>query len=148
MKFIYTIEIRNTADKVFYWLEDPSRAMVWMTSVSKTEIINETPNIVGTTFRETIEEQGRGTEMRGVVTGFVANKRLAFHLEGEFNSVDVNYTLQEKGKTTQLTQNAEIRFKGLIRLMSVFLGPILRKKIEEQAQSEFNKLKELCEQDI
>ena len=146
MKYTNTIEIRNTADKVFYWLEDPSRAVAWMTSVSKTEIVDETPNMVGTTFRETVEENGRGTEMKGVVTGFVSNKHLAFHLEGEFNSVDVDYTLQEEGRITHLTQTADVRFKGLLRLLSVFLGPILKKKIEEQARGEFDKLKKLCEQ--
>lgn len=148
MKISITIEIRNTPEKIFYWLEDPSRAMEWMTSVSKTEIIKETPNMVGTTFRELIEENGRGTEMRGVVTDFVSNKRLAFHLEGEFNSVEVNYTLQEKGEITQLSQNAEIQFKGLLRVLSVLFSPILKKKVKDQARRELAKLKELCERDV
>ena len=148
MEISNTIEIRNTPEKIFYWLEDPSRAMEWMTSVSKTEIIKETPNMVGTTFRELLEENGRGTEMRGVVTDFVSNKRLAFHLEGEFNSVEVNYTLQEKGEITQLSQNAEIQFKGLLRVLSVLFSPIFKKKIKNQARREFAKLKELCERDV
>ena len=65
MKIVNTIEINATADRVFGWLEDPNRAMEWMTSVTKGEIIEETSDIVGTTFREYIEENGRGTEMRG-----------------------------------------------------------------------------------
>ncbi len=40
--------------------------------------------MVGTTFREYIEENGRGTEMHGVVTNFVSNKRIALHIEGDF----------------------------------------------------------------
>ena len=148
MKVSIAIEIRNTPEKIFYWLEDPSRAMEWMTSVSKTEIIKETPNMVGTTFRELIEENGRGTEMRGVVTDFVSNKRLAFHLKGEFNSVEVNYTLQEKGEITQLSQNAEIQFKGLLRVLSVLFSPIFKKKIKDHARRELAKLKELCERDV
>ncbi len=122
--------------------------MEWMTSVSKTEIIKETPNMVGTTFLELIEENGRGTEMRGVVTDFVPNKRLAFHLEGEFNSVEVSYILQEKGEITQLSQNAEIQLKGLLRLLSVFFSPFFKKKIKDQARRELARLKELCERDI
>ncbi len=55
-----TIEIKCKPEKVFYWLGDPSRAMVWMTSVTKTGVIKETPNMVGSTFCEYVEEDGHG----------------------------------------------------------------------------------------
>ena len=148
MKISNTIEIKCTPEKVFYWLEDPSRAMEWMTSVTKTEIIKETPNMVGTTFREYIEENGQGTEMRGVITEFISNKRLAFHLEGDFNSTEVDFTLEEKDGITQLTQNAKVHFKGILKVMSIFCGPFFKKKIISQAQSEFARLKELCEHGV
>ena len=148
MKISNTIEIRNTPENVFYWLEDPNRAMEWMTSVAETEIINQTPNRVGTTFRETIQEKGRGTEMRGVVTSFVPNKGLAFHLEGKYNAVEVHYTLHENGEITQLSQSAEIRFKGLVRLLSALFSPIFKKKISDQVRRELSTLKLLCERDV
>lgn len=148
MKISNTIKIKSTPEKVFYWLEDPSRAMEWMTSVTKTEIIKETSNMVGTTFREYIEENGRGTEMHGVVTDFVLNQRLVFHLDGDFNSAEVDFVLEEKEGTTQLTQNAEVHFKGILRVLSIIFGYFFKKKIISQAQSEFVKLKELCEQDV
>jgi uncharacterized protein YndB with AHSA1/START domain len=147
MKTSITIEIKNTPEKVFYWLEDPTRAMEWMTSVSKTEILKQVPGMAGTTFREFVEEGGRGTEMHGVVTEFVPGKRLAFHLEGDFNTVNVSYTLVEKGKLTQLSQIAEIRFKGPVRIFSMFFGPLFKRKIMKQARSEFATLKALCERD-
>ena len=75
-----------------------------MTSVSRTEIIEKTPDWIGTTFRETVEENGRGTELRGVVTDFVPDERMAFHLEGAFNTVDVVWTLKEKGQTAVYDQ--------------------------------------------
>jgi uncharacterized protein YndB with AHSA1/START domain len=148
MKISNTIEIKSTPEKVFYWLEDPDRAMEWMTSVTKAEIINETPNMVGTTFIEYIEENGRGIEMHGVVTDFVSNKRLAFQLDGDFNSVEVDFTLEGKEGITQLTQNAEIHFKGIMSVLSILLGPFFKKKIMSQVRSEFTRLKELCEQDV
>ena len=148
MKISNTIEIKSTPEKVFYWLEDPARAMQWMTSVTKAEIINETTNMVGTTFIEYIEENGRGIEMHGVVTDFVSNKRLAFQLDGDFNSVEVDFTLEGKEGITQLTQNAEIHFKGIMSVLSILLGPFFKKKIMSQVRSEFARLKELCEQDV
>lgn len=146
MKITNSIEIRSTPEKVFYWLENPNRAMEWMDSVTKTEIIKETPNMVGTTFREYIEENGKGTEMHGKIIDFVANERLTFHLKGEFNNVKVCFILEKKGDNTKLTQHAELRFKGVIRLMVIFLGPLFKKKIMKQSQNEFSKLKLLCEQ--
>jgi carbon monoxide dehydrogenase subunit G len=147
MKLSNTIEIKATQEEVFYWLEDSGRAMKWQATVTDYEIINETPDRIGTTFTEYIEENGRGTEMRGVVTDFVSNERLAFHLEGDYNTVDVDFTLEEKGEVTLLTQNAEVNFKGMLGVLSLFFGPFIRKKIIRQTQNEFARLKELCETD-
>jgi len=147
MKISITTEIRNTPEKIFYWLEDPTRAREWMASVSKTEIIKQAPGMVGTTFREFVEENGQGTEMRGVVTDFVPPKRLAFHLEGDYNTVEVSYVLEPKGELTLLSQHADVHFKGSLRLVSIFFGSLFRKKIINQSRNEFAKLKELCEQD-
>ncbi len=119
-----------------------------MTSVTKFEIISENPNKVGTTFREYIEEDGRGTEMRGVITDFVSNKRLAFHLEGDFNTVDVDFTLKEHKGITQLTQNAKVNFKGIFRLLNLIFSYNVKRKIMRQIQSEFARLKVLCENDV
>ena len=145
MKIRNSIKINAAADKVFGRLADPDRAMKWMTSVKKGEIIEKTPDIVGTTFREYIEENGRGTEMRGVITCCDRNARLDFHLEGDFNTVDVMFTMEEVGGATYLTQTADVHFKGALRIMSVIMGPAFKKKTISQAREEFVKLKELCE---
>ena len=147
MKVVNIIEINATPEKVFYWLEEPDRAMQWMTSVTRSELIKETPNRVGTTFREYIEEDGRGIEMHGVITEFVSNERFAVHLESKLNSVDVSFALEEKGGMTQLIQNVELQFKGMVQVLSVFLRASIKKKITSQTQSEFARLKELCEQE-
>ena len=141
MKTRITTDIKNTPEKIFSWLEDPTRAMEWMTSVSKIEIIKYVPGMAGTTFREFVEENGRGTEMHGVVTDFAPNKRLVFHLEGDYNTVDVSYTLEENGKFTRLSQITEIRFKGQLRIFSIFFGPLFKRKIIKQARNEFDVLK-------
>ena len=145
MKIVNAIEINAPADTVFGWLEDPNRAMEWMTSVTKGEIIEQTPEIVGTTFREHIEENGHGTEMRGVITACDKNSRLAFHLEGDFNTVDVVFSLAAEGGVTRLTQTADVRFKGALRVMSWIMGPVFKKTSMRQTREEFKRLKELCE---
>jgi carbon monoxide dehydrogenase subunit G len=148
MKLSYTIDIKNTPEKVFYWLGDPERATVWMSSVSKTEMVHETPDMVGTTFREVVEEDGQGTELEGVVTDYRPNQRIAFHLNGKYNVVDVEYCLEGIENHTRLTQKAEVRFKGLLKVLSVVMGAGFKKKALEQSQKEFAKLKELCEEGL
>jgi len=119
--------------------------MVWQTSVSKTEIVQETPDMIGTTFRETIEENGRSVELHGVVTGYRENQLLAMHISSKYHSVDVEHRLEEIENRTRLTQNATIRFKSFMKVVRILIGPAFKKKIMDQSQKEFAKLKELCE---
>ena len=83
MKLSYSIDINSTSETLFGWLGRPEKAMHWMTSVSKTEMLHETPNMIGTTFREIVEEDGQGIEMEGVVTGYEPNKFISFHLNSQ-----------------------------------------------------------------
>ncbi|MFC1894206.1 SRPBCC family protein [Chloroflexota bacterium] len=147
MKITYAMEIKTTPEKVWYWLGTPERAMVWQTNVSKTEIIKATPNWIGTTFRETIEENGSGTEMEGVVTDYRENQALAMHLSGKYNVVDVEWSIEKKGEHTRLTVYSNIRFRSFIKILSILMRPVFKKKIIGQLQVEFAKLKELCEGD-
>jgi len=143
MKIVNRIEINATPETVFYWLEEPERAKEWVTNVTKSEFISKTPNKIGTTFREYVEEDGQGIEMQGVITEFQPNEEYAVRLESESHSADVRFVLTENAGLTQLTQTVELHFKN--ELSDDVLDSI-KKSIMTQAQSEFTKLKELCEQ--
>lgn len=145
MKFRYTMDMNCTPERVWYWLGDPERAVVWQTNVSKTEILNKTPDWIGTTFRETIEENGNGTEMRGVVTDYKENQSLAMRMSGKYNDVDVSWSIKEMDRFTRLTVNSNIQFKSFLRLFSIILWPTFKRNISKQLGSEYTKLKELCE---
>ena len=58
-----------------------------MTSVTKTEILHETPERVGTTFREVVEEDGNGVELQGVITDYKPDRSISFHLGSGSNEV-------------------------------------------------------------
>ncbi|HEY40762.1 MAG TPA: hypothetical protein G4O18_02760 [Dehalococcoidia bacterium] len=148
MRIVQTIDINCTPEQVWYWLGTPERAMVWQTNVSKTEVLQETPNMVGTTFRETIEENGRSVEMYGVVTDYRENQSLAMHLSGKYNVVDVEWHIEEMGECTRLTMQADIRFRSLAGLLSIFMRPVFKKNVIGQLRVEFARLKELCEQGV
>jgi len=138
--------IKATTEKVWYWIGDPEHAVKWQTNVSKTEILRKTPNMIGTTFRETIEENGSSTEMEGVVTDYRENQVLAMHLSGKYNVVDVEWHIEEsESQYTRLVVNSDIRFKSFLKILSFLFRPVFKKKITEQLQVEFARLKELCE---
>lgn len=147
MKISYTIEIHNTSKQVFFWLEDPNRAKQWMTNVTNYKIINETPDKIGTTFTETIEENGRELEMQGELTDFIQNQKLSFYLESDIHIVKVEFILKEIDNITLLTQNAKIHFKGFMKVMIFLFGYFIKKKIINQTRKELNNLKSLCEED-
>jgi hypothetical protein len=69
MNISSAIDIKSTPDIVFGWLKSPEKAMVWMSSVSKTEMIHETPDMVGSSFREIVEDDSGAIEMQGVISG-------------------------------------------------------------------------------
>jgi uncharacterized protein YndB with AHSA1/START domain len=145
MKITYSIEINSPPERVFYWIGDPERAKVWMTSVTHTEILHKTPGWVGTTFREVVEGDEGSTELHGVVTGYQPNRSMGFHLSGKYNVADVEYHLEDIGDRTRLTQQTAMRFKGLAGVLSVFMGPVFKRQIVAQLDAEFARLKELCE---
>ena len=146
MKIFHSLDIRSSPETVWYWLGDPERAKTWMTSVTHTETLKQTEGWVGTTFRETVADEGGSTNMTGVITAYVPNKHLAMYLEGQYNKVDVRYDLEDMGNHTRLTSISDVRFKSFSMIMMFFLGPVFKKKIRGQLVEKFNKLKMLCEQ--
>jgi uncharacterized protein YndB with AHSA1/START domain len=147
MKLTYSMDFKCTPERVWYWLGTPERAMKWQTNVSRTEILERTPNTIGTTFRETIEESGSSVEMQGIVTDYRENESLAMHMSGKYNVVDIEWRIEEMGEHTRLTLYSDIRFKSLVKILSIFMRPVFKKRITEQLQREFARLKELCERD-
>ena len=121
--------------------------MVWQTNISKTEILKATPNMIGTTFLETIEENGSSVEMQGVVVDYRENQLLAMHMSGKYNVVDVEWNIEEIEGHSRVTLNANIRFRSFVKVLSILMRPVFKKRITEQLQGEFEKLKALCEND-
>jgi len=145
MKIASSIDIKSSPEIVFGWLENPEKAMQWMTSVSSGEILHETPDRVGTTFREVVQDEGGSMEMHGMITGFESDKSIAFHLESRVNIVDVEYRVEKIDEGARLDYEANIKWKFPVNIISIFLGKKMMQSILAQLQDELNKLKELCE---
>jgi len=145
MRLTYSLEIRSSPQGVWYWLGDPERAKVWQTGVGETRILRRAPDWIGTTFTEVVRDDSGSTEMRGVVTDYRENEALAMHLEGDYDTVDVSWSIEPVGQHTRLTQRSDIRFKGFLRVMSILMRPVFRKKILSELRAECARLRGLCE---
>ena len=145
MKISFSIDINSPPATVFEWVENPGKAMQWMASVAGGEILHETPERIGTTFREVVEEDGNGVELKGVITDYKPERSISFRLDSRFNVVDVEYYVEGVQNGTRLTQNAIVRWKFPVNVISIFRGTKIKQNISTQAQKEFEKLKELCE---
>lgn len=147
MKLSFSIDINSPPEAVFHWVENPEKAMQWMTSVTEGEILHETPEKVGTSFREFVEEDGEGIEIQGVITGYDPGRSISFHLESRVHVVDVVFRADAISYGTRLTQIANVRWKFPVNVISLFMGGKIKQNISTQSQKEFEKLKELCESD-
>jgi uncharacterized protein YndB with AHSA1/START domain len=145
MRLALGVDIKSDVATVFSWLADPEKAMVWQTSVAGGEIIDRKPGMVGTTFRERVEDSEGGMEMEGSITAFEPNHRIAFHLESRVNRVEVDYRVEPVGDVTRVSYTAHVRWKFPVNLISLFAGGAIRRKIMAQSEQEFARLKQLCE---
>lgn len=147
MKIDFVIEVSGEPDEVFPWIDNPEKAMLWQKGVKKGEIIKETPEKIGTTFTEEMEDNGNSLVLRGVITGYVINQMITFQLESKIHKLDVCYSITGEGGKSLITAESNIHWKFPMNIMSVFLGRKIKEGILKQTESEFAELKRLCEEE-
>ena len=145
MKIKSTIEITCSPEKLFSWIDDPDKAMRWQKNVKSGEIIIETPERIGTTFKEEIEEDGKRLTIFGEITGYIQNKSISFHLKSKIHEVIVKYSLAGNTNLTKVTVDSIIKWKFPMNIVSLFIGTKIKNNISQKTRSELGELKILCE---
>lgn len=147
MRLHCTNEFSNSPEEIFPWIADPEKAMQWQGHVKGGKIITSTPDVVGTTFSEVLQEGGTKLEMAGVVTQFSPNELIAFHLTTRIHEFDVSYALEGTATGTRLSIDARIRWKFPMNFINIFMGKRVERQLAEQLRSETEQLKRICEGD-
>lgn len=145
MRIAYEHVIAKPPEDVFRWIAEPEKAVKWQRNVKGGRIIDNTPEGVGTTFRETIEENGRSLEMFGTITRYVENRTMGFHVVSKIHEFDVTYSLEPDGEGTRLEIEATVRWKFPMNVVSLFLGKKMRRSLAGRLESEALELKRICE---
>jgi uncharacterized protein YndB with AHSA1/START domain len=65
-----SLVIDSSPEHVFSWIEQPQRARMWQSDVGDTEVLEATPGMVGTVFREVLRDSRGRVEMQGRITEF------------------------------------------------------------------------------
>jgi hypothetical protein len=145
MRIVYEDEIARTPEIVFPWIAEPEKAMKWQKNVRGGEIIVDRPEMVGTTFREVIEEDGNTLEMHGIISKYVRNGIIGFHLTSKIHDFDVDYSVEEKEGNTKIKIEATIKWKFPMSIVSLFIRKRIEEGLTRQLKSEVQELKKLCE---
>lgn len=145
MHFLCSIDIALTPENLFPWISRPDKAMLWQKGVKGSEILLETPERIGTTFKEVFEEDGKQLEMNGMITGFVQNESISFYLESKIHTVDVSYAMSVNEEKSTLEVKGTVKWKFPMNLVNLFIGRKIRNRMMQQTESELAELKRLCE---
>lgn len=145
MKITLSVDIYRRPEEVFPWIAEPDKAMRWQKGVKETEIIKETPEKIGTTFKEVMEENGNRLVMYGEITDYIQDRFISFHLESKIHRVDVSYSIVWDGGKSVFTVESTIHWKFLMNIASLIIGRRIKDGILRQTESEFAELKRLCE---
>ncbi len=145
MKITVTVDISCKPEEIFPWIDEPYKAMLWQKGVKGGEIIKETPERIGTTFKEEMEENGKSLVMYGKITNYIQNELLSFHLESKIHRVNVIYSVVTNINKSTVKVESTIRWKFPMNIICLFIGFKIKHNILLQTKSEFAELKRLCE---
>lgn len=146
MKTSKTTVIDAPVATVFLWLEDNDRLKKWVPNIIEDEPLIETPEKVGSKFRQVFLENGREMEMIGEITEFSENERLRVYITGKMFDLDVDYILKPFSDTqTELTQDSDIKFKGMMVLFAPIMFLMSKFSSNDPQAEAHEKLKAMAE---
>ena len=117
----------------------------WSSIVKEEEMLNVTPEKVGSTFRTITNEHGREMTFDGVVTKYNPPYESGIRMEGEAFRLTADYCFKEVPQGTRVTQTSTVQGKGIFSILIPIMGFFMKKSNCQALQNELNQLKRFCE---
>lgn len=112
-----TIETPSDPDKTFAFLSNFANTSEWDPSVKHTKELDEGPVAVGSRFELTLDFAGRENTLVYEVVEFEPGRRVLLRAENDgVISLD-EITVERADQGSSVTYDADLRFKGALRLM-------------------------------
>lgn len=118
MAFTRTAMIEASPDRVFAVLSDLGSSRQWMPAIQRIDGVSPGPFRLGTSWQETRKAGKRMMQSTLTVSSFEPPSKLGLHVEGSVMKGDMSFHLAPKSAGTEVTYEAEMWGKGLMRLMT------------------------------
>lgn len=143
-----TVEIDAPAGVIFPWITDGDKVSQWVSNLVSDEAIEEKEGHVGSRFRQMFSENGREFEMEGEVLRWEQDRLVAVRMTCSMFDMELCMTIDPIADGRhQITQDGHIHMKGLLKIVGLLFGWMMKKKACKQGQDDLNTLKRLCEED-
>ncbi len=144
MKSEASVEIDRPIDEVF---DCAVRKVVdWCSIVVSDEVVNETPDMIGTTFKTVTNDRGREMVFDGQVIEHAPPNRHVVEMTGKQFDVKAEYSFEDIGGRTLVTERCEVKGKGFFRFMFIIMGWLMRKASCRDLARELENLKNFAEE--
>lgn len=125
------------------FFQDKSKTHLWMTNYTRLQVIEETPNKVGSKYILYFKVDENDMMMNQTITNYEINKNYGFVVEnaGANSYNNINFIKNENNSTT-------IKQKTLIKPTSFYFRPflpIMKIAMKKQTKKNYNALKKLIE---
>jgi len=118
MAFTRTATIAASPERVFAVLSDPAGAQRWMPAIQRIDSVSPGPFRLGTSWQETRKAGNRVMQSTISVSRFEPPSKLGFHVEAKAMKGDLSFRLAPNSAGTEVTYEAQMWGKGLMRLMN------------------------------
>ncbi len=117
----------------------------WSIVVVSEEVIEKTPQGVGTKFRTVTEDYNRTMEFDGTVTKYDPPHASTVELKSDAFDIVAEYTFEEVIDKTRVTQKSVVTGKGFFKVILWAMGWTMRSSSCKALQKELDSLKSFCE---
>ena len=139
-----SVEIGRPIEEVFDYTVN--NAAEWSLIVVEEKVGEKAPVAVGSTFTTVTEERGRRMEFAGVVTRHDPPTAHSVVLMGEQFGIEADYLFERIAGGTRVTQRSTVSAKGLLKVMFLLLGWLMRKSSRNALERELSNLKRIIEE--
>lgn len=139
-----SVEIDRPIEDVFRLTNN--HVAEWSIVVVEDDVIDRTPNGLGTTFRTVTEENGKRMEFQGVVTHYEPPYASAVRLTGDMFDIDAAYSFEDLRGRTRVTQMSIVHGKGVLKVIFALFGWLMKKASCDATNNELLSLKKFCEE--
>ena len=115
----------------------------WIEGFKSIETISGEPNQVGSKYKIVIEEDGQRFEATETVKEVVENEKFAFDLESDMAKSEVEYTMVNKGLSTEVTEKITFTGKGIL-WQALFYW--MQSSMKEKSKGNLERFKKFAEE--